>query len=536
MRIRRIFLNQALLALFLSGVVIWGFFSFVATRTVRGYDIFWHLASGRVTHELGQLTRVDPFCFTTGDLTWTNINWLAQLIFYRIFLVNGFASAINAATILFAIVIVCYLIQNSRRGSWALITLALLPFLVYALWVTTSVRPRMFSFAFLAITTLLLSSPDEDDRFSYLHVLILIPLFWIWNNSHGGVIYGYGLIGLDAAGTALARAWKHRSILPRAWMCRRIWLLSVVVVLGACGFLFLHPLGLDAVKYILGYRDRMIPEVYRNTIELLPLGFHTSYGQALAVYMVLSGIALGAGVLGKKKIRLREAIPCLVFLLATFKIQRFIPAFMIVSLPLICSLWTQLFAESESKFAKYAARVELYLAPSPICLAASLSLLLFIWTTYYVPTRHRGATPGSVSSWLIPAERYPIAATEYLKAHPTPPRVFTEYHHGGILNWALYPDQRTFIDGRGDFHSTGNTFLHYLTILNRKPGWEQLVDQYDIGFFLLPREHPLLSELESRGWSNVSDDGTFRLLERAQGSDNSFVNREPGDDATEAKK
>ena len=57
-------------------------------------------------------------------------------------------------------------------------------------------------------------------------------------------------------------------------------------------------------------------------------------------------------------------------------------------------------------------------------------------------------TPGAASREIAPDE-YPVDAAAFLKKNRISGNMFNPYAWGGYLIWALYPDHKVFIDGRG---------------------------------------------------------------------------------------
>ncbi len=131
-----------------------------------------------------------------------------------------------------------------------------------------------------------------------------------------------------------------------------------------------------------------------------------------------------------------------------------------------------------------------------------------------VPDRTPPGLPGEVLSKAVGADRYPVGALPALRAAGEQ-RIFNLYRTGGMLDWALYPQRRVFVDGRADLHSGGQTLEQYLQVTRLEPGWEQVLDAHAIDLVLLDRDHPVLSFLEEkRGWQVLYEDEVFRLLQR----------------------
>src|SRR5215211_2282422 len=44
-------------------------------------DYWWHIRTGHLILETGQLPRTDPFTFTSGGASWVTHEWLTEVIF-----------------------------------------------------------------------------------------------------------------------------------------------------------------------------------------------------------------------------------------------------------------------------------------------------------------------------------------------------------------------------------------------------------------------------------------------------------------------
>ena len=72
----------ALPALLLVGAVAFSF-GFVPLRS--SHDEWWHLKTGQWILQNGRLPVNDIFTYTGEDTRWHNHEWLAQILFYKVF-------------------------------------------------------------------------------------------------------------------------------------------------------------------------------------------------------------------------------------------------------------------------------------------------------------------------------------------------------------------------------------------------------------------------------------------------------------------
>jgi hypothetical protein len=101
----------------------------------------------------------------------------------------------------------------------------------------------------------------------------------------------------------------------------------------------------------------------------------------------------------------------------------------------------------------------------------------------------------------------PVGVGEYLSTHnpPNSGRMLNAQAWGGYLEWADWPRHEVFLDGRIELHPD-QVWLDYLEMTFPSARWRQLVDKYDIGYFVLDKaeQADLVADLRA-------DPGSWRL-------------------------
>src|SRR4029077_18655345 len=109
---------------------------------------------------------------------------------------------------------------------------------------------------------------------------------------------------------------------------------------------------------------------------------------------------------------------------------------------------------------------------------------------------------------------FPVGAVAYLRAHPTPGPMYNTYGFGGYLIWAL-PEQKVFIDGRGDLYEDGGAFLEYLQVADMKPAAFMVLRAHGIQSCLLESQEALATVLATNPeWEKRYSDGVSTLFVR----------------------
>jgi hypothetical protein len=494
-------LLRVLLALVLLALALVLLFNWVLVIDLVSFDGFWHLTCGRIIHEAGVVPRADPICFTTEGYDWINLNWLAQISVYRLFLWIGFAGPLALASFLFASTLAfCALALRSRRVDPTL-GFVLLFAVAYVLVHAYGIRPRLWTFALLAFFSWLLSRPDPDERFSWRATACVAGTLLLWNNLHGGFVYGYGLLGMDVLGTAVERRLRGRK-----GISRRELLLTAAILVGLLGF-SAHPHGFDALHHALTYPAQFDPALFELTLELRPPDFGRPLGLLLIAW---TAAAVALAVRCRSRVRGRDAVVFLCFAVLAFRVRRGIIPLLLLTAPALAELAAGLLPE---RFGHAKRRVAAVTGLALMALPAVFLVATLLWAFVVAPTRTRPGVPGQIESPAVDPGHHPVKAVAFLRDAKLGGRILNTFHAGGALGWALYPGRRVFIDGRGDLFSRGSTFADHRRLLELRDGWEALLKHYRIEVVLLENWEPLLDQLKRRdGWRQVYAGDTYTIL------------------------
>jgi tetratricopeptide (TPR) repeat protein len=172
-------MDAGLVGLFLALAFLLGVFP------LKDTDIFWHLRTGQLIRQTGQVPTVDHFTFTREGTPWIDLHWLFQIGVSWLY-ERGGAVALNLAKCVITCLAVLILVTNRRR-DWPLwvTLLAWLPALL-VLGGRMYVRPETLSLLYLSIFLAVLT---RWDRHPYL--VAILPLVQVaWVNSHGLFVLG----------------------------------------------------------------------------------------------------------------------------------------------------------------------------------------------------------------------------------------------------------------------------------------------------------------------------------------------------------
>lgn len=162
------------------------------------HDEWWHLKTGQWIAENG-LPENDVFSYAAADLPWHNHEWLSEIAFWRVYQAGAAhgpgdgAGGIQALIYFKAVVVLfgfaCLAVYLS--GSTGLPALA---WAMAALGIALSrrtlyPRPPVVTYALLAVL-LCVFLAWRSGRLRSNRLLVLVPLFALWANLHGGFMAG----------------------------------------------------------------------------------------------------------------------------------------------------------------------------------------------------------------------------------------------------------------------------------------------------------------------------------------------------------
>jgi hypothetical protein len=134
-----------------------------------------------------------------------------------------------------------------------------------------------------------------------------------------------------------------------------------------------------------------------------------------------------------------------------------------------------------------------------------------------------------MSPWVRPAVRNvsllnaqtPVGAANYIEQQGITGRIYHPQIFGDYLIWRLWPQQRSFIDGR--VHIFDVNFVRDTTFLLHDSHWQQVLARWDIDYMLLQKgsnDQDTQSAIEtarnSALWTKLYEDDISILFEKTR--------------------
>lgn len=467
----------------------------ITLRTPADADMWWHLSAGRAMWKNGEILRQDIFSYTRVGQPWTNAFWISDLMMYLFQASGGFFATTLWVSFMAALTMaVVYKHAKSplpiRVGVVILATLVLAP-----IWAP---RPQLVSFFLLAVLDYFLSRKGESLNKPFW---ILLPLFALWPNFHGGFIFGFLLLAAFIAGKLLEPL--IRTFDDRHAHLKKLTQLVGFTVLGVFA-VALNPNGLAIWK---------LP-FYTVDVSLAIQEWHSPDFHRLDLHPILWLLFLMVIALGfsTKKITLFDLFKTLGFAYMTLYSQRSMALFAIIAAPVAARYLTYAWEDWKSApIGLWLARLQGSSAGKPLPGRMTKIINLTIVSLIFASALFRAFT---VSLPVMIYQTFPKAALTWIAENQLQREIFNSYNWGGYLTWDLaeYP---VFIDGRADLY--GDEIIgQWWQIINATDEGFDLLDQWEVNFVLLEPDWPIIEALKDENWSVQYKDNISVILERSR--------------------
>ncbi len=452
-----------------------------ATFKISTFDVWWHLAYGKLIAGTGEIPRQDVFSFTAAGAERTDHEWGFQVLVYGLHLLGGSAALILAKALwLAAIALVVHRFVSRETGlSPAAAALALVPFAL-AGHNRFVLRPDVLSLGFAAVLAAALFRRRTLP--ATLRDLWWIPgLFIVWANVHGGLIVGVVILASFLTGRTIELAWSRRRGASVAGdgrpEPRTVLVLLLLSLAGGLINPFFHRV------YAVSFEITALHEsgVFHN-LEWRPPQWPSHW--LFFAMVAVSAAVVAAGIL-RRRVDL-PAVLCWAFVAAiALKYVRNLAFFGLLAPIFLAAMIAR--RTADATLPSWPERLS-RLLPSPLA-AGVLALLGLSFLT---------GNPRFTTGFGVDGRRLPVAAVDFLAATRPPGELFNTHAFGGYAIWRLYPDTQVFIDGRDDIFADLRARLGRAVVDSRL--WTELLDEYRIG-------HTLLGYLDRLEEVRIADPG-----------------------------
>jgi len=347
-----------------------------------------------------------------------------------------------------------------------------------------NLRPQMWGALFIAITLIVM---EKFRRGQAKALWVLPPIFLLWINAHGSWIIGIGIVVV----TLLCGLFEFRlgDIESVRWSEKQRMQLELALV-GALAMLPITPYGTELATYpfLVG---SSLPLNLRYVMEWFPMPFDIWWGKAFLA-LLLGAFALQ--IVYHFTFRVQQIVLAVGAIVMTCIHARFV----IIFAPFFAPITATILARWLDKYRREKDKYVLNLA---IMATAAFAM------AWYFPSR------ADLDQKL--AAQFPVRAVDFLRAHPVPGPMFNNYGYGGYMV-KNFPEQRVFLDGRGELYEVGGVFGQYMQIDGLGPAGFPLLKSYGIRLCVLDKVEPLAVALSAHpDWKSIyTDDKSVILVRR----------------------
>jgi hypothetical protein len=289
-------------SLFIATIVLFGFR--LGAHAIGDNSMFAHLRTGiDMAHGSG-IPRTDPYSFTAHGHPWVVQSWLAELSYGLLYRLGGLRLVILEQALLMAALALAVValaragspLRTALSGSVAVAAGA-------AYWTQ---RPLLFGLLALALTVLAVERNWNP--------WWLVPITWVWVNTHGSFPLGVAYLVARVAGEWL----DDRRVRPPT--IRHLGTFVVGLLVGA-----INPLGPKLLTF--AFEAGQKREVFRDVTEWRSPNF-----QHLDGFWTLAFLAVALLILFRRRVPWCHSLPIVGFLaLGLFAVRNISPAAIVLA-------------------------------------------------------------------------------------------------------------------------------------------------------------------------------------------------------------
>jgi hypothetical protein len=439
-------------------------------------DLWTHVSFGGVELGTRDLPRVDHWSYSADGRPFFDHEWLADATFALAFAWGGGAALLALKLLVGLVVVGCALDAARTLARGALDPTTVAAALVLALAAMApgaSLRPQLFTMAFLAIEWALLERADRAVAAGRPpRALAAMPaLLLVWTNMHGGFLVGVGLMGMFVVAT-VGRAPGRRA----AALVAGAGVATVAVTLA-------NPYGPALHRYLLhtlGSHGRITEWAPVAPLSLDHLRFK-------ALVAATAAVVLPWWWTERRTLDWRVGFLAVAAILG-FRHQRHTVLFAIAAAPVLTVAAERARRTLVARHPALAPRARVVVVAALGAGAIALVQLAEVGS--------RLARDGLVVRYA--RAEFPADAVAFLRANGVGGNMAVQFEWGGYTRQHLGEAARVFIDGRFEAVYPPQVMDDYFAFVDGAPGWERVLDAYPTDVVMLEPDAPVVPLLARR--------------------------------------
>jgi hypothetical protein len=435
----------------------------IGLRSLSDNSFLTHLATGRIILDSGQVPTADPYTFTAAGEPWVVQSWLVSVLYATAERLGGLTGVrLGVAVVAAVLAGLGWALLRPATGLIARLGFAAMFVAVGGqLWAE---RPFMIGLVCLALTALAMEG-RLDPRW-------LVPVGWVWVNSHGSFPLGLVLLVVAATGRRLDGLNPISELRSLRWG-------ALGMVLGA-----VSPLGPRVLWFPIELLRRQ--DVLSDVIEWRAPTFDSTSQRVFILQVALAFVAIA------RRPSYRSALIAGVFTAAALLGARNLVVASLVLLPACAPALEGLGSLRTSARPRLARLVG----------TAGVAMLVAV-------------TAARLDQPDLRLDRYPVGALAYLedaRIDTRETRLAARDIVGNLMEYVYGPERRVFYDDRFDMFPIDVTDAH-LALLQTHPPLRAELDDLRIDLVLVGNETPTAQVLgEDLRWRTLYTDEGWVLL------------------------
>ncbi len=444
------------------------------------FDIWARLIAGMGVVDGGHVLKEDFLSYTPVH-TWWDHEWGSGVIFY-LFLryIGPYSLIILQAILMFLIFFTASRIIKLRNNIQPYNILFYF-FSIMAVMGTLNapVRCHMFSFLLFTVYIYILERVRKGNN----KLLFIIPLLTIlWNNLHGGVVSGLGLLLMYAAGEFLNKKEFVKYILT--------FIISSAV-------LIINPWGYEYIKFLLmaNTMERTHIVEWWGIFSKFHLFKHIIFKTFMFAMLIIEGINIFKlikleGV--KNRYCKADKVKYIVLLTTLYLAISHVKLMPFFAISALCFVYEDFYnLIGKYKFPVWKDK-------------AVYGMLLFI-SIFTLISKDFSVPPGMGT--------YPVKEVEFIKQNNLKGNILVNFGLGSYVAYKTYPDNKIFMDGRYE-----EVYYDYMVPMLKEfclayPHWKQIFTYFPPDIIIIEKYYPVYNVLQKEGdWKLVYEDKAFGVF------------------------
>lgn len=491
-------------------------------------DLGRHLKNGEIIWQAKSIPQTNFYSYTYPDELFLNHHWLAGLIFYFIFNSVGFNGLIIFKTILLLAAFLLVFLMAVKKGNFWLAAIFSLP-IIFILNERTDIRPEIFSYFLIALFLyfLIFYAPKPG-----LKIFWLVPLQLFWVNAHIyfplGILMtgGYALEQFlkqrsgnflwGADGVALSGATPsapHSQKIPKTLLPKKFLLLLLFLIFAS----FINPAGLKGALYPFQVFQNYGYQIVENKSPFFLENLMSD--PAILFFKIIAPLLLLSFLFNLKRFSFFFFSASLAVVLAGAQMVRNLPLVGLIALPVLSYNLKALSVILRAKARRIPRQTinprdsSLMLGMTKERLETTFYFLFIAFLLFLILLTLTNQISLNRKQMGLGLTFQSLESAAFFKEQEIKGPIFNNYDIGGYLIYALYPQEKVFVDNRPEAYPAAFFEDIYKPMQSNEEKWQIYSEKYNFNviFFTHQEATPwgrqfLSQRFKDKNWALVYAD------------------------------